>query len=721
MAGSQLLLPYHKGWLKTHSLSSGLQDGNNAFSDAVQWNASDNSVMRAPNARNVFTYLGGQITLGSNQIAKQSGWAPGDFDYTSIQSPLVNCVDKLHVGPVAANTSLNKPGPYTGMVAGSNGVCDLEEALANTLSLTASDFGSDNGASEQAAIKTKLLSTSVNDAVQVTQQLTQLVRGFCFATVGGSDGSGAAVFNPTSSQCNPKGQDNVIDLGGFVHSQAAVITASPYIMDAPSGKRRPTVAYLGGLDGQVHAFYVPGPDTKDAGYTGPANPLNLPFASAKATFHTDDTGGGAGFARPAALTELWSFIPPGQLSYLYSNDAMVDSAPAVLDVFADLDGDGIREWHTLLIASAGGTNRELVAPDVTNPLAPVMLWDLESGYASVAVPYAAVPLMDDDTGQGAVVTEQAFRWRNHCRAADVSAATCTAATFSLPPGTDNGRSQSGRFNYKRLGATQSVQVALMRRNNDPVFAGFVATNEPGGNGMSVFALDVATGRKLWEFDNPYDKTTDAASGDHSKMADGLDNTPPQGTTLFSKTGTSLIDTVYVGDLEGSLWEIDAADGLNLTSYASRFGGSTCSADGWCNFPLSNAFWYDPNAYPQPITTLSTIFAVPQGLPATSPFVNYQGQPMLAYGTAGTDSVSSLSYVVTGSVHLFPLSYTGRLQASDILGPPVNTSVAKTKGLAKELSGYPQYVATGERLYGSIVAAGDHLYLATTKGTVTNID
>src|SRR5205807_3190511 len=91
------------------------------------------------------------------------------------------------------------------------------------------------------------------------------------------------------------------------------------------------------------------------------------------------------------------------------------------------------------------------------------------------------------------------------------------------------------------------------------------------------------------------------------------------------------------------------------------------------------------------------------------------------GTAGTDSVSSLSYVVTGSVHLFPLSYTGRLQASDILGPPVNTSVAKTKGLAKELSGYPQYVATGERLYGSIVAAGDHLYFATTKGTVTNID
>ncbi|HMC72471.1 MAG TPA: hypothetical protein VKJ07_25175, partial [Mycobacteriales bacterium] len=238
---------------------------------------------------------------------------------------------------------------------------------------------------------------------------------------------------------------------------------------------------------------------------------------------------------------------------------------------------------------------------------------------------------------------------------------------------------------------------------------------------NVFALDVATGRKLWEFNNPYDKNTDAASSDHSKMADALDNAAPQGTTLFSKANTTLIDSVYVGDLEGSLWELDAADGLNQTSYANQLGGSTCAADGWCNFPLSNAFWYDPNSYPQPITTLSTIFAVPLGLSATSPFVSYAGQPLLAYGTAGTDAVSSLSYTVTGAVHIFPLTYSGRLQASDILGPPLTTNVAKTKGLAKELAGYPQYVASGERLYGSIVASGDHLYFATTKGSVINID
>ena len=122
----------------------------------------------------------------------------------------------------------------------------------------------------------------------------------------------------------------------------------------------------------MHAFYVPppsGPSYDDNGYSGPLQgTTGLPFSSAKGVFHTNWLSSGS-FNPPAPLTELWSFIPPGQLTYLYSNDAMVDSSPAVIDVFGDLDGDGIREWHTLLIASAGGANRELFALDVTNPLA----------------------------------------------------------------------------------------------------------------------------------------------------------------------------------------------------------------------------------------------------------------------------------------------------------------------------------------------------------------
>ncbi|TMA15217.1 MAG: hypothetical protein E6J86_06610, partial [Deltaproteobacteria bacterium] len=294
------------------------------------------------------------------------------------------------------------------------------------------------------------------------------------------------------------------------------------------------------------------------------------------------------------------------------------------------------------------------------------------------------------------------------------ASTCKATNYNLPPLSDAGRSTSGKFNYVHLGASQSVQAALLRRDNAPVFAAFTATNEPGGNGMYVFAIDIATGAKLWEFNNPYDPASDA-----SGMADGLDNTPPAGVTLFSKANTSLIDSVYTGDLEGSLWELDAVDGLSQTSYASQIG-SSCTAAGSCNFALSNAFGYDPNGYPQPITTLSTIFTVPQ-VSSTSWLSNYAGQTLLAYGTAGTDKVSSLSYTVTGSVHLLPLAASGRLSSGQVIGPPSQFSLASSKGLGKEITGYPQYVSSGERLYGSITAAGDHLFFATTSGSVTNID
>src|SRR5205807_778597 len=148
------------------------------------------------------------------------------------------------------------------------------------------------------------------------------------------------------------------------------------IRDSPTGKHRPTASYVGGLDGQLHAFYVPS-DGNDNGYTGPVSTVVSYNNDASSTFHADyQTGGfaaasasGAGGTPP--LTELWAFIPPGQLPLLQSNEAQVDSSPVVLDVFGDFNGTGLRSWHTVLVASAGGGNRELFALDVTNPLKPI--------------------------------------------------------------------------------------------------------------------------------------------------------------------------------------------------------------------------------------------------------------------------------------------------------------------------------------------------------------
>src|SRR5207248_7878189 len=90
-------------------------------------------------------------------------------------------------------------------------------------------------------------------------------------------------------------QNDTPELGGFVHSQAAIVPASQFIADLPTGTHRPTVAYLGGLDGMLHAFYVPS-DGLDLGYTGPAVQTGLPPNKPVPTYNPDASGTFAGHA-----------------------------------------------------------------------------------------------------------------------------------------------------------------------------------------------------------------------------------------------------------------------------------------------------------------------------------------------------------------------------------------------------------------------------------------
>ena len=298
--------------------------------------------------------------------------------------------------------------------------------------------------------------------------------------------------------------------------------------------------------------------------------------------------------------------------------------------------------------------------------------------------------------------------------------------------------------YQHLGASNSISAALLRINNAPVYAAFLATNEPvsnastegnpgtTGDGFYVFAIDIPSGQKIWEFNNPYDKVNDSAV-----MASALDNSPPAGVTLVSKAGTALIDTVYVGDLEGSMFELNAQDGTNNTSYANALTtapgtyATKCTANGLgCNFALINADGYDPNSQPQPISTAGTVFDVATDATASSPFYNYIGQTLLAFGTAGTAAVSALVPVVTGTIHVIPLAAGSRISPSTMIAQGTSAITnAQLKGVGIEVTGYPiggpgyasDYINTGDQIFGSIVADGDHLYFATSQGNSQSID
>ena len=762
--GDEFVYPYHVGHFRAHPFNT---DGGagvtltsnslNAFTagttnfGGTSDDAANSSVLPNHVERNIFTYLGGSLATAAsapNQVI-QSGWQAVDIDYDSVD-PTKGCVDKMRVGRVDSTlkptfTGINYPGliPYS---AG-DGVCDLQEAFELTSPL---NFGSDNGDQEgrpgpgTGTPAVGAIPNAFKADLNNAKYFVQLVRGFCF----GTDSSGNPIKHPTAAQCDGRllgasdPQKNQSLLGGFVHSQAAIVPASVFVTDLPSGHHRPTVAYLGGLDGMLHAFYVPS-DTLDNGYTGTAGaPTNRnPDASTAFTGHTTYSTFSSS-TKP--LTELWAFVPPGQLPLMQANAAEVDSSPAVIDAFGDFDGTGIRTWRTVLVASAGGNNRELFALDISNPLKPALLWDIQSSYDATAMKFAPTYLADDDIGLNKGTQAQAFAWQNSCH---FGSASCTPSTFQLPPaGTPT---TNGLYNYLHLGASQSVSIAALRRNNQPVFAAFVATNEPqdqpdSGAGMYVFAIDVVTGQKIWEFNNAYNLNDDPAA----QKAGAIGNTAPAGVTLLSKAGNSFIDSVYVGDDEGALWELDAADGINNTAYGVTLGLGGCTGSN-CNFALSQAFG-DGTHGPQPISTLSTIFVVPQSYPATGPLARYKGQALLAYGTAGTDTVagyepapvtsggvinycpgSSTPACTSGAVHLLPVGPNGRYSAAQVKGPPSLVTTVQQNGVGLEVSTvdsmgrvtpiYPIYLSNAERLYGSIVAAGDQLFFSTAQGSVSNID
>jgi len=79
-----------------------------------------------------------------------------------------------------------------------------------------------------------------------------------------------------------------------------------------------------------------------------------------------------------------------------------------------------------------------------------------------------------------------------------------------------------------------------------IATGFASIAEAHG-GINVFAYDLQTGNKLWHFSQVY--------------ADSV-NDIPGSITAFDITGDNFVDKLYVGDMNGRMWEINAIDGTN---------------------------------------------------------------------------------------------------------------------------------------------------------------
>ncbi len=667
--GSHWIYPYVSGHFRTHSLIGGstLAAGESDLFQFTLWDAANQMTATSPAARNVFTYFGGYVATGQPGLhgVRQIGWVPEVVSGVALPSncPSSPCVDVVKWANVGGTLAL---------VPGSDGICDLQQALGTTpVDLTSTLTGA-CGTANQANLAADL---------PKAQSMLQTVLGYCFSTTSGVDaplsGTNQPRLTPTLSQCNGPNAVNTPKLGGIVHSTPAVVPPSVNI-DLGT-RKRPTVAYVGTYDGQLHAFYVSG----GANYTGPSTTVSLPPGNLTANSPRAGTTSGNVFATnwaslfaagttPAAGTELWSFIPSTQLAGLNGNNARVDASPVYMDVFIDIAGTNQREWHTVLIGSVGPTGNEIFAMDITNPLQPVLMWDIVGStylWGPSYPPLSVAVLANDSTG-GLFDT----KWVN------------TTSYYRFAPAADPGRSTTGLYDYTDLGGSVGISLGQMRAGLAPVFGVFLATNASGSaaggisRGLEVLALDIATGQKLWQFEQPYSQAW---------VPNGV---PPVASLLAGPDG---VNRIYVGDQEGRLWELDASTGVNINN-----ANSICASPP-CNYAAFDTGSTSIN--PQPITTNIGIAKIPQNPDLGSDFVAFAGNTVLLFGTAGANWVPA---TVSGTIHVPFLDtvlrvpiYTGGWNLPHTINwtAPQAQTFAGTYGVLQELGpGLPHTFAVGER-------------------------
>jgi hypothetical protein len=211
-----------------------------------------------------------------------------------------------------------------------------------------------------------------------------------------------------------------------------------------------------------------------------------------------------------ALTgeEIWGFIPYNLLPKLknmwavdsgtggryFLRDVYVDGSPVSADVYIDADGNGSREWRTVLIcgqgpgfgsAMAGGLNYYF-ALDITDPYDPQPLWELT----------------DATMGE----------------------------TWSIPT------------------------VGKMVNDGVNTYAAFVGSGYDNDAGNTVghyfYAADIETGVVFWNYETVEEDT--------SGSFPNIQNTIPGSPSSIDADQDGFTDRVYFADLDGRVYRLDTS-------------------------------------------------------------------------------------------------------------------------------------------------------------------
>lgn len=217
--------------------------------------------------------------------------------------------------------------------------------------------------------------------------------------------------------------------------------------------------------------------------------------------------------------ELWGFIPYNLLPRLkemravdsadgsryFLRNVYVDSSPVVKDVYIDSNGDGSKEWITILVCGQGAG------------------WGSTSGDRVI--------------------------YRNHYFALDVTDPTAPQPLWEF----SHSRRHGNRI-LRTTGETWSVPViGKVTKNGEPTWVAFVGSGYDNDSENTVgnyfYAVDLETGEAFWTFS--------AGEVDTSRQNGwNIPNTIPGNPSIVDIDRDGFHDRVYVGDLDGRIWKID---------------------------------------------------------------------------------------------------------------------------------------------------------------------
>ena len=691
--------PYTAGHLYSYNLANlstsatAQAFGSSANTSAATWDAATQLAAQSPGSRVVFTFVGSSPTpsapyLGSGNLGWKKIYFYRDLKNVAHDEASATCVD-----------------------ANGDGYCDLSQMLAATNTGLGSTIAP--------------LSKSAPDAAMATRikLFLRQVLGFCVAH---DPGGNLRWDNDDPSNCdNPynatlgTGQTNKATLGGIDHSTPAVvgpsklITGAQWAGDSPY-ENRPVVAYAGGADGMLHAFYVGGSTTWSAD----------------------------GYSLPSGVTagqELWAMVPPGQVGDLGFNMALVDGAINVVDVFGDFpydaNHDGTidwttgaydpasntgeapnhrRRWRTVLVATVGQQQQsawakgsEVFALDVTNPLNPVLLWRIGGATENDG------RFDRDGNGIFAGVSTEAYSSTDPSTYALKWSDTDTT-NYLTPTAAALTAMQCGRYDYSNLGSAYSTAVAKVWNGGAYQYALFVATNAAQfapssntsacgsstvGRGAEIFAVDVVTGQKLWQWERDY-KAADLT-------ASGVDNSVPPRLALGDIDVNGSTDRVYLGDMAGHLWELFVRDGRNVNYLPDKlgtyhsfplFGTPAMVSSGNSNIDAMYQVNGSSPLSQQPLTTpigQGRFTAVPASPASLSVYI--PNRLSLIVGTMGVNW--NIAQYEAGHIFVVPISPDTGLKLTQAELDAAGTAAARRTGVIRQGASWDIALGTNERVYG----------------------